>query len=54
VLDETTGKPVTHILKPAEIDALLKKHNLAKKDDKPAETISAQASNTDMAVSSSV
>jgi hypothetical protein len=47
ILDEETGRPITHILKPAEIDALLTKHGL-KKSDAPAEPVSAQARNTDM------
>lgn len=32
-LDKTTGKPIAKIYKPAEIDALLAKHGIAKKDD---------------------
>lgn len=35
-LHPKTGKPVTHILKPQEIDAILKKYGLAKKEDAPS------------------
>lgn len=50
ILDEETGKPLTHILKPTEIDALLRKHGLKKDDEAAPETVSAQAANTDMAL----
>jgi 20S proteasome subunit alpha 3 len=32
-IDEETGKPLAKIFKPEEIDALLKQHGLAKKED---------------------
>ena len=54
VLDQETGQPTTHVLSPAEIDDLLKKHGLAKTstegDAAPGST-TAQAANTDMQTS---
>jgi 20S proteasome subunit alpha 3 len=36
-LDPETKKPKAKIYRPAEVDALLAKHGLAKKDDKDTE-----------------
>lgn len=52
VLDGESGQPITHVLTPSEIDALLQRHGLSKAptdgDAAAATSVSGQAGSTGM------